>query len=237
MNDLSIQQLLFEDGLQSLKFETREAKQSLNEIRDRIKAELPRGDWGRIQEQLISHLETLLDIPLGEILVGSWNKMREVRKIINQQMTSGSDKLDKVELYQHKIKSEHHPKLQVLLNGHEIQSIDLTVDLEFKLKAVVLEIRYGKIQKLASGSCTLTGKIKYMGAIIHDKTIVNKQLPGNIRLQSDEKQASQQIELNEPIDTAQLVQQKPKRTRWFLLIGFGVICLLAGFLYWRLINL
>jgi len=137
--------------------------------------------WQIVRSQIADHLAKLLDVDGVDILVGAWNKARELRKYRDPAKYPPDDVVV-VPLTKHKIESKHKPYLELSVDGRAVGRLHFAVDLALTLEGVELTIQGGRIRKIKTGKATGTGTLKCEGAVLHsiDKKLTS--LPGVIDL-------------------------------------------------------
>jgi hypothetical protein len=113
------------------------------------KSALPQ--WQLIQQEMSQQLMGLLNISLDTILSRAWGKNEKVQAVIQKQKETGSEELAVIPLHEHKIRSDHRPKLNIFLDGEKISEIPLTVRVVLKLHDVILKVQHGSIQSVIGG--------------------------------------------------------------------------------------
>ena len=210
-----------------------ESKKDLEAIHTQFDQTVPNGDWSIVQSQLLEHIEKLLDVPLNSILVNGWNKLREVRIVIEQQKKSGKQTPKFVQLYDHKITSTHKPKLQFLMNQDIVQTFPFDIELQLKISALELEIREGMIQKIMAGQCAGEGAISYMGAKLHEQKFLKFSLPGKVNL-NPKRNKQHTLDSGSAESLTTITIQAPSKS-WLLYLAVGLLLLIAAFLSWWLL--
>lgn len=107
--------------------------------------------WQLFQQEMSQQLTSLLSISLDTILSRAWEKNEKIQAIIQKQKETGSEELAVIPLHEHKVRSDHRPKLNVLVDGEKISDISLTVRVVLKLHDVILKIQHGSIQSVIAG--------------------------------------------------------------------------------------
>lgn len=122
-------------------------------------------------------LAEIFDIQIPDILVSSWKKTFEIRNIMDKSRTSPAETFW-AGLGEHTVSSEHHPYIDVTIQGQTVKRIELTMRLVFKLNSFVLKIQRGDIQEIQTGTCELKGVVEYQGVAIAEKELAPIHLPG-----------------------------------------------------------
>jgi hypothetical protein len=133
-------------------------------------------------EWLIKELGTLLkQLHLVDILVGAWNKSRQLNKFLDPEKYPPDEEVF-VPLLEHTITSTQRPSIEVLLGERLIGKVKFEINLNLTLQGVVLKIQGGKIREIRSASVKGKGKIQIEGANLLEKETESWTLPGVIEL-------------------------------------------------------
>jgi hypothetical protein len=137
--------------------------------------------WASIARRLPEQLETLLDIDAVEVMVGAWNKSRELRKYRNEAEYP-PEQLVLVPLAKHKIESKHAPYVELFVNAQPCGRLNFEIDVSLTLEGAELAIQGGRIKRIRTGSTIGTGTIKCEGAVLGKGERKLLPLPGEIDL-------------------------------------------------------
>jgi hypothetical protein len=150
-----------------------------DEVQKRIKEEAKGVKFPAALSDLAPKISELFNVPLPNVLVTSWKKVDELRARLEKSRTA-PDKIEYLELHQHRIDSSHKPKLEMRLKNMPVKKIEFTVKMVFILKGFVLKIQGGAIQEVQTGACEVQGTISYAGQVIVDKKLTPIKLPGRL---------------------------------------------------------
>jgi len=140
---------------------------------------LPMLGWQMLPGAVARHLAGLLDIGLGDILVGAWNTSHALGQQLEKSAKSpGKDIF--LQLAEHKITSKHEPYLALLKDGQEVGRLPFSVSVELVLQGAVLRIRDGAIQEIQTGRIKGKGTVKCGGAILVEKELQPISVPGTL---------------------------------------------------------
>jgi hypothetical protein len=137
--------------------------------------------WRMVRSQVPDELGKLLDVDGTDVLIGAWNKARELRKYRDTAKYPPEDVVI-VPLAKHKIESKHRPYLEVSVDGHGMGRLHFEADLALTLEGVELTIQGGRIRKIRTGRTVGTGTLKCEGAVLHSIEKRLASLPGTIDL-------------------------------------------------------
>jgi hypothetical protein len=142
---------------------------------------LPALGWGMMPSALARQLAGLLDIGLGDILVGAWNSAHGLRQQIEKSAKTPGKELF-LQLAEHKITSTHKPYIGLLKDGREIARLPFAVSLELVLQGAVVRILDGAIQEIQTGKIKGKGTVKCGGAILVQKELQPIVIPGTLQV-------------------------------------------------------
>jgi hypothetical protein len=124
----------------------------------------------------------LLDLRISDIFVKTWNEAGILKKYLDPEEYQPNAEVS-VTLSGHKITSEHHPYLDIVLDGMRLARIILDVNLEFDLDGLVLKIKNGRIREIRTGSCKAKGKVSYKGLLLLQEQSESLDLPGSLHFE------------------------------------------------------
>ena len=148
-------------------------------VRERISQEVKGIKWTAAMPDLIPKICDLLEIKVDDVLLAAWKKAHEIQTVIEKSKQT-PEETTYVELAEHTINSEHKPSIDVKLKGVKLKTIELLVQLGFKLKGFVLKIKNGRIIELQAGHCEVKGTVKFSGLTIAEKKLEPIKLPFSI---------------------------------------------------------
>ena len=118
-----------------------------------------------------------LDVPVTDILVGAWQRARELRAAL-ETTTKSPHATVLVPLVGHTISSEHRPYVDVLVEGVALARLVFPVKVEFRLEGVVLRVSGGRITEILAGSVKAKGSLKFGDVILLEKALAPIAIPG-----------------------------------------------------------
>jgi hypothetical protein len=153
-----------------------------NAIQERLGEEVKGIKWTAAMPDLAPKLCQLLEIKIPDVLLAAWKKAGELQAVIEKSKLTPEEMIY-LELAEHSINSEHKPSIDVKLRGAKVKTIQLLVQLGFKLKGFVIKIQNGAIREIQTGQCEVKGTIKYAGLNIAEKKLAPIKLPLTIPLE------------------------------------------------------
>jgi len=154
-----------------------------NAVQERLSEEVKGIKWTAAMPDLAPKLCQLLEIKIPDVLLAAWKKAGELQAVIEKSKLTPEEMIY-LELAEHSINSEHKPSIDVKLRGAKVKTIELLVQLGFKLKGFVLKIQNGAISEIQTGQCEVKGTIKYAGLNIAEKKLAPIKLPLTIPLEN-----------------------------------------------------
>lgn len=138
------------------------ASPCMNQLRGRIAPKLLSSLVPGALRAIGEAIATALDIRLADVLIGGWNKYRELAKYADRDRYPPDD-VNLVALGEHEIKSSHEPRIAVLVDGATVGEIRLRVDLEADIESATLKVQDARIREVSTGRCTIKGTLSCEG--------------------------------------------------------------------------
>jgi len=155
--------------------ESRELKAAL------VKA-APALPLGALVDGVAHAVQEMLDVPVTDVLVGAWNRSRDLRAAV--QTTGESPNASMlVPLLAHTITSEHRPYVEVTKGEVPIARLVFPLRLEFRVEGMVLRVRQGRISDILGGSIKVKATLKFGDFVILDKALAPIVIPGSLPLE------------------------------------------------------
>jgi hypothetical protein len=157
------------------------SSKSLPALKDVLHRTLPALDGNLVTDQVAGKVLELLDVKLGNVFAGLWNKYRALKQYTDRERYP-PDKTVIAALAKHSVRSHYEPYIDVSVNGQSIGRLVCEVDLEITLEALQLEIKDARITRLLGGSYSGKGTIAMAGAVLVETPFPSRPLPGSIEL-------------------------------------------------------
>lgn len=158
-----------------------EATKKVATIKEKLKKESKDVRWSLVSDEMTNKILDLLNIKIKDILVGAWDKSKEIKRYLNKDACS-PDETILVSLAEHTIRSEHKPSLELLLNDKPIGDIDFTISIALHLNGIILKIEGGQIRQIHTGDCKGSGRIKCEDFTLLEKETEAFSIPGVIEI-------------------------------------------------------
>jgi hypothetical protein len=158
-----------------------ESEGQTESLRKAVSKEVKHIKWPGIFSEIAKKIEELLDIDIPDIMVKAWAKYKTLLKYTDREKYP-PDQTVLVPLVEHKIESEHHPHIDIVIDDKPFAKIEFQINIELTLKGMVLKIQDGKIKEVKMGSCEGKGSIKCGESVILEKEMEPFSLPSSIDL-------------------------------------------------------
>jgi hypothetical protein len=137
---------------------------------------------GDVEAAMGTAYRRALDIKLVDIFAGAWSGIRAVAQLGDTRKYPPDEK-HFVPLANHRITSDHRPKVEVLIDGVPLVSLTLDVNLQAQFEAAVLEVEGGHIHAIKPGNCMATASVSCRGVPIASTSSRRLSLPTEIQMQ------------------------------------------------------
>ena len=151
------------------------------DLQVRLEREVATIKWPATMPDLMRSTAKLFDIEIPDILVEAWKKSDEVQSML-EESSRAPEKDFELELADHVVTSEHHPRIEVRVQAKVVKEVAFTLDLQFDLKGGILEIKNGQIDAIRVGTCEVEGTLKYDDLTVAEKELGRIVLPGRMLL-------------------------------------------------------
>jgi len=120
----------------------------------------------------------LLDVGLADVLITGWREHRDLTAAARRTLAApGSTEL--VDLAEHQVTSTQEPYVSVLVDGHQVATVQLGLTVVCDVTAMLAGISAGRLVAVHSGACDIT-----LTLAIDEAEVITRQtrlaLPGVI---------------------------------------------------------
>ena len=152
---------------------------------DEIKAALAKAAPGlpldTLRDGIGKAVQDALDVPVADILIGTWQRARDLRAALETTgKSAGATVL--VPLLGHTITSKHRPYVDIVVEGVTLAHLIFTVKAELRLDGVVLRVRRGRITDILAGTVKVKGTLKFGDVVLAEKALAPISIPGSLTL-------------------------------------------------------
>jgi len=133
-------------------------------------ASLGTGTRALLDREVAAVIGRLLDIGLDDVLVKGWRTHRALRDAGQRSLATYPSGEELVELAQHTVSSTHSPRVDLLVNGKRIGTVEATILMSLDVDALVAVVTGGKLTALRSGSC-----LAKLVVTVQDREVVRRE--------------------------------------------------------------
>jgi hypothetical protein len=137
--------------------------------------------WSVASDIVAKEIPDILCISISDILISAFKRFGILLKYLDRD-NCPPDEVFLVSLAKCTIKSEHHPSIEILINGQKVGRIGFNITISLALKGIILKIQDGKIKEVTTGTCKGKGSIKCGVVEILKRETRSIPLPGSIAL-------------------------------------------------------
>jgi hypothetical protein len=182
VNNLTLMDAFFQEkGMLEAKLSSAELENTLSHIKEKLKNQGCRIPFPFFKEQAVEKAaKDLMNVRIADILLSAWKKYFSLRKYLDRDKYPENVTVTTA-IGEHTVKSEHHPFLEVLINGSEYR-INFGINLSLTIKSVILVIKGGRIRAIKPGECSAKGTVTCQSVQIFEKESQPLVLPEMIDL-------------------------------------------------------
>lgn len=139
--------------------ESVERSSSMVEVRESFSEELPKVGWSEVSKGIDTKVDEVLAIPVDDVLAASWAQYERLRQYADPEQHPPEETVQ-VPMVDHTVESTHSPAVEVLIHDTEVASLTFNIQLQLRVKGCLLEISGGRIMKVRSGTCQVSGNLE-----------------------------------------------------------------------------
>lgn len=134
-----------------------------------------------VKAGLRSSITSLFQVSLLDVLLGGWEKYRDVVKSIEASRKTPKDPVLQ-SLATHTVKSTHHPYVELFKDEQPVGQVKFDLTASIKVEGLTLQILNGEVSEILAGSCKGTVQLALDGHVLTEGSTQQIQLPGSIPL-------------------------------------------------------
>jgi len=131
---------------------------------------------GAVSDQVASMVQRLVDLDVGEALVGAWRTHRDLLAAAEKSLEHPGSRVTVV-LADHDIHVDHEPAVEVLFETVRLTTVTIAVALDISVEALVGVVEHGTLIEIAHGDVHVAGSLS-----MYDKEVLKRSrslsLPG-----------------------------------------------------------
>jgi len=148
-----------------------------NQIKAALAKAAPGLPLGVLLDGIGKAVQDALDVPVADLLIGAWQRARDLRAALETTRESDSATV-LVPLLAHAISSEHRPYVDVVVESVPLARLVFPVKVEFRLEGVVVRVRQGRIAEILAGTVKVKGTVKFGDFVLFEKAPAPISIPG-----------------------------------------------------------
>ncbi|MFI5801082.1 hypothetical protein [Streptomyces sp. NPDC051677] len=111
-----------------------------------------------VEHELAGSIDSFLSLDVFDVAAGGWRRHAALTEAAHRtRATPGSEEV--VALASHEITSKHRPYIDVFLDGAKVGTLDVWLDLLFRISGLVTVVRDAHIVAVRSGQCVLDARL------------------------------------------------------------------------------
>ncbi|WLW58088.1 hypothetical protein [Streptomyces sp. YU58] len=111
-----------------------------------------------VEHQLAGSINSFLSLGVFDVAVGGWRSHAALTDAAHRtRATPGSEEV--VALASHEITSNHRPYIDVFMDGAKVGTLDIWLDLLFRISGLVTVVRDAHLVAIRSGECVLEARL------------------------------------------------------------------------------
>lgn len=103
------------------------------------------------EAEVANAVTTLLQLPIGNIAVKSWNDHRSISQA-KERTAQNPTVREVIRLLEHRIKTKQEPEIVAELNGATVRLLTLTVEVEMRVSSADVVVERGRVVEVRPGS-------------------------------------------------------------------------------------
>ena len=130
--------------------------------------------------QIAGAAAQLLDVNLVDVLIGAWRLHEELVKAARRSLQAPGG-ITLQDLLPFQVSVTQDPYIDILVDDRSVARVQFSLTLEYEVRAMLPEIRAGRLVALHDGHCDVTATLAIENQQIASRS-VRFELPGAIRL-------------------------------------------------------
>jgi hypothetical protein len=147
---------------------------------DRALENFPQATHEAAVREVTTAVAGLLDVDMIGLLAAGWRKHHDLTAAARRTLAApGSTELQ--DLATHQVTTTQHPSVTVLVDGHRVATLQLSLSVAFDVTALAAKISAGRLVAFHSGRCDITATLAIQGTDVLTRQ-TRLELPGSIPL-------------------------------------------------------
>jgi hypothetical protein len=133
-----------------------------------------------VEREVATETDGLLSPNLLDLAVAGWNRYEALREAARRTRDAPTTE-EVVALATHRIEYNHHPSVELFIDGKSVGTIEVGLAVAFDMAGVLAVVRQARLTEIRSGKCTVTATLAIERAVVA-KQQRKFDLPGAVRL-------------------------------------------------------
>lgn len=153
----------------------------INAAADAANAVTPEATGALIEKLLEQSRDRLLDVPILDVLLGGWMRLRSLQALATESMRASS-KTHEYEIGRHEVSSTHAPKVELYVHDIKMADAELALRLTLMIASATLMIERGVIKEIALSGLEASAKLSYGPHILLKRKSEKFDFPKTLKL-------------------------------------------------------
>ncbi|WP_328476247.1 hypothetical protein OHS71_02360 [Streptomyces sp. NBC_00377] len=121
-----------------------------------------------VEHELAGAVDSFLSLDVFDVAAGGWRRHAALTEAAHRtRATPGSQEV--VALASHEITSDHHPYIDVFLDGAKVGTLDVRLGLLFRISGLVTVVRDAHVVAIRSGQCVLEARLTVQQILLAER--------------------------------------------------------------------
>ena len=114
------------------------------------------------RHELADTTSGFMSVNLADVAAAGWKKY-DALKDAARRTRDDRDAKELVSLTTHKIASSHHPSVDLYLDGRQLATVEIELEVALTIAGVIAVVKQGRLTEIQSGTCTASGSLAVQG--------------------------------------------------------------------------
>jgi hypothetical protein len=114
------------------------------------------------RHELADTTSGFMSVNLADVAAAGWKKYDALKKAA-RSTRDDRDAKELVSLTTHKIASSHHPSVDLYLDGRQLATVEIELEVALTIAGVIAVVKQGRLTEIQSGTCTASGSLAVQG--------------------------------------------------------------------------
>ncbi|WP_160112803.1 DUF2510 domain-containing protein [Mycobacterium sp. 3519A] len=135
-----------------------------------------------VEHEVASTAHSFLSLDLLDLLVAGWKRYEALAEAARRTRDAPPTTEEVVALVAHRVESSHDLKVELLVDGRSVGTVNMQLSIAFDLVGLLVVVRQGRLVAVRSGKCTVIGTMTIEQAVVAERKRA-LDVPGALRLQ------------------------------------------------------